>query len=100
MIARGKALAFVVSAFPGLADYLTDPDIDVRDLSFWIIEAKKKKIRDRIDSCFAARVGMANSEDYERIMRTMSSELELLEEQTSPVLAVDGWASLRSKSKG
>ena len=66
---------------------------------FWFRQSQVKMIQDQMKRIQAARLAMAESTDYERILNDLDSQTREVEQGKRKVVE-DNWEFLRSRGKG
>jgi len=72
----------------------------VRDFSYWLKEAQKKKISDQIDRLLMARLSMhASGAEFGKTLNALKFELAKLEGIAMKIVQ-ENWEALKSKGRG
>lgn len=71
----------IAGIFPGLFHYRELLNLDYRDFKFWLREAKKKRLQDRLDRIYETGIGMTGGDAFNQETTQIEWSLKLLEQE-------------------
>ncbi|MFA5456876.1 MAG: hypothetical protein WC261_04500 [Synergistaceae bacterium] len=74
-------------------------NLDIRDLEFWMREAKKKLLKEHLLRTRAARVAMAKDKDYRNYMSEIQQQIRETDIDAEELIK-ENWETLKYIRKG